>query len=254
MLNIPNETQLHILSYLSARDIKSVCLVCRDLASKGAGFLAITLYMSPRKRDMEIFRALTGHQEIRKSLSDIIYDTSQFYNFNIREDVLNLYRQFVWLTAWFLKAHISAADLEYLLADVGDSREFYYLAQETSLRIYPYGHSIPVLEGLQQYSRMVQEEATIYNGSWVNTICKGLQLLGPVRSVTTKGRWIRTRTLNEADKGSVFTETKDSAFCTYGSPFALTWPLSTSILLSFSIVYSSTAGDVGRGGVSSLGS
>ncbi|KAL8909864.1 MAG: hypothetical protein Q9171_004814 [Xanthocarpia ochracea] len=130
MLNIPNESQLHILSYLSARDIKSVRLVCRDLASKGAGFLATTLYISPRKRDMEIFRAITGHQEIRKSVSDLIYDTSQFYDFNIREEVLNLYRQFVWLTAWFPEAHKSAADLEHLLADVGDSREFHHLAQE----------------------------------------------------------------------------------------------------------------------------
>lgn len=227
MLNSPNETQFHILSYLSTKDIKNVRLVCRDLASKGARFLATTLYISPRKRDMEIFGAITGHQEIRRSVVDIVYDTSQFYDFSIREYVLNLYRQFVCLATWFPEAHKSASDLEHLLADVVDSREFHHLAQETSLRIYPHGHSIPVLEGFQQYSRMVQEEATIYNGSWVNTICKGLQLLGPVRSVTTIGQWIRTRAINKADKGSLFTEA--SAFCTYASPFARTWPLSTLI-------------------------
>ncbi|KAL8753784.1 MAG: hypothetical protein Q9199_004806 [Rusavskia elegans] len=207
-MNLPPETSLLILSYLPTKDIKSARLVCRNMASMGARYLIETLYISHRKEDTEVFTAVTRHGGIRKSVRNIVYDSAHFQDLNMHFYFQALHEQFIHFGKWFPEAE--------------------NLVRETSLRSYSSGRPNRVLEGFQQYSRMVQEESTIHDKSWLSTIHEGLQLLGPVDTITIGNSWnMGWINFGKTDKDKDFHEKDGNILRKTGSPVTRRWLLIT---------------------------
>ncbi|KAI4262714.1 MAG: hypothetical protein L6R42_002111, partial [Xanthoria sp. 1 TBL-2021] len=178
--------------------------------------------------DTEVFTAVTRHGGIRKSVRNIVYDSAHFQDLNMHFYFQALHEQFIHLGKWFPEAEKSVTILRSLLAEAGNSQRYRSLVRETSLRSYSSGRPNPVLEGFQQYSRMVQEESTIHDKSWLSTIHEGLQLLGPVDTITIGNSWnMGWINFGKTDKDKDFHEKDGNILRKTGSPVARRWLLIT---------------------------
>ncbi|KAI4180426.1 MAG: hypothetical protein L6R41_007245 [Letrouitia leprolyta] len=95
-MDLPNELILQALGYLSNKDLKQTRLVCRQLALLGLKALNVeTIYLSPRKKDMEVFDTITQHPILSKSVRHVVYDMAQFVNLRPEHYFQALCEQFV---------------------------------------------------------------------------------------------------------------------------------------------------------------
>ena len=74
---IPNEIWIEILSHVNNTDLKVVRLAGNaELASLASSLLFTTAFIAARKGVLDTFVALTTHQEFRKYVKHIVYDSS----------------------------------------------------------------------------------------------------------------------------------------------------------------------------------
>lgn len=80
-----NELVNSILCLLPKNDLKSARLVRHKWASLGGQMLIGTLYISPRKIDMDAFDGITQNPDLAKSVKYLVYDSAQFLSFGSAE-------------------------------------------------------------------------------------------------------------------------------------------------------------------------
>ncbi|KAI4238858.1 MAG: hypothetical protein LQ349_000802 [Xanthoria aureola] len=80
-----NELVNSILCLLPKKDLKSARLVRQQWASLGGQMLIETLYISPRKIDMDAFDGITQNPDLAKSVKQLVYDSAQFLTFGSAE-------------------------------------------------------------------------------------------------------------------------------------------------------------------------
>ncbi|KAL8881654.1 MAG: hypothetical protein Q9198_001177 [Flavoplaca austrocitrina] len=222
-MNMPTEISLRVFSYLSAKDIKRVRLVCQEMASMGAEFLCRNLYISLCEETTRVFTAITDHPKIRKSVHNIVYDSAHFRDLNLYCYLQALHEQLV--AERCPQAKHSMVILQSLLAEAGDSKRFHDVVRNTSLKTHACGRPNPLLEGFQHYSRMAREQPNIDKTSWLNTIRKGLRLLETVQTVTIANSWNMPCTASE--KAEAYHERDGNILRTMGSPLARRWSFTT---------------------------
>ena len=199
MMNIVNETQLHILSTLSLETSRTFVSSARiwlprELDSLVQGFLCIFVIETWRSSvlSLVIKKYTNQYPPLFKILRIVVIITSvntcKFAPYSSPSSQGGVLAPKIRLLTWKICWSILEA--------LADSIQ---RVQETSLRIHSYDHPNPVLEDSQQYCHTVQEEAIMYDEPWVSTICNWLQLLGSVRSFTIESQWMKTCVASDAD-------------------------------------------------------
>ena len=74
--NIPNEVLTVILANLGFRDLKTARLVCRLWSILAVNRLFERIYVSCRRKDLEVFREISKHELCQRAVRKLIYDTS----------------------------------------------------------------------------------------------------------------------------------------------------------------------------------
>lgn len=73
---IPVEVLEFVISYLPNRDIKSLRLTCRTMSER-ARLRIKRVFLSPNPRNIEVLRAIAGHEMYRRYIIEIIWDDVQ---------------------------------------------------------------------------------------------------------------------------------------------------------------------------------
>ena len=75
---LPNEICTIILQYLQKKDLKKVRLVSKYWSSLATIPLFDRVFVSPRKKDLEVWEGITGHPTISRAVRTLVYDTTKF--------------------------------------------------------------------------------------------------------------------------------------------------------------------------------
>ena len=90
----PNEIILSVLEPLSKGDLKSIRLVSRSWSKCASVYLFDHVYISVNKEDLDVFKAVTEHDELKHYVRTLVYDASHFIpNISKRSYVEDLHRQ-----------------------------------------------------------------------------------------------------------------------------------------------------------------
>ncbi|KAL8651679.1 MAG: hypothetical protein Q9226_004598 [Calogaya cf. arnoldii] len=182
-MNLPNEVTILILSFMPKSVVKQARLVCQLWADLGAQFLFDTIYISPRRIDMDVFEEITRHGTLRNLPQHLVYDSAVFEQF----DEIG----YAWNINWQYREGIFD-----LLGDAHDS--IYEMSRNnpiddidptaTELDTQLKNHPI-FAKGFREYSKSANEFRNIFNHDWFRTVHRGLQKLGPIISVTMRNTW-----------------------------------------------------------------
>ncbi|KAL8950979.1 MAG: hypothetical protein Q9222_003013 [Ikaeria aurantiellina] len=184
ILQLPNEILLSIFSYLSQRQIKAIRQVSKELAILGGHILINTVYISPRTEDIRVFRAITQHPDLRKSVVHLVYDTAQFTHLSQNEYYAKLHTQ--------LRLQIQSGTSNPLLHGLFRVIQPEKIkADETLLDVnkrgrFDFWHDEGYEEGYQQWCEYAKEQSNVFSDPWFATVLGGLKRLGPIESVTLK--------------------------------------------------------------------
>ena len=77
-LYLPTELRVYILSCLEKCDLKRVRLVSKEWCSLATTPLFDRAYISPRRKDIEVFEGITRHPVLSSAVRELVYDASQF--------------------------------------------------------------------------------------------------------------------------------------------------------------------------------
>lgn len=184
-MDLPVEVVLMVLGYLSKKCLKQTRLVCRLLAVLGGQLLMDTIWISPREKDMEVFDSITQHPDSSKSVKHLVYDFAQFTPLTRKEYWFNLYMQFDNKDyELVVESNAAARDLRDVLNETTLEEDFWKKDSYKRCKLHPL-----FVEGVKQWSRLVQEQNDLFNSSWLDRVCRGLEALGPIQSVRIYNTW-----------------------------------------------------------------
>lgn len=78
--NLPNEVLLIIFELLTKHQLKTFRCVCKLFARLAAPLLFDSIYISPHKLNLDVFRKIAEHQDLCQYPRTLIYDIQDFEN------------------------------------------------------------------------------------------------------------------------------------------------------------------------------
>ncbi|MCJ1452635.1 hypothetical protein MMC28_002978 [Mycoblastus sanguinarius] len=187
-LYLPTELKIDVLKLLEKRYLKMFRLVSKDWCSLATEFLFDKAYISPRKKDMEIFENITQHPVLRSAVKELVYDASHFRSgmsrwICFKEVKYNLISV---LNRWRVRNEVCNSPDKRLNAflEALKGREI------TRYEIYQkYKDESFLVEGHRLFQELARyEQLAFESGIFYTVLCCGLRQLDRLRSVVLSNK------------------------------------------------------------------
>lgn len=215
---LPNELLLSIFIPFDKKQLKNIRCVCRLFARLVSPLLFDTIYISPHRADMDVFRKIAEHHDLCQYPRILIYDVQQFKeNIDRQEYYSKLCRQMYSLLLWTSPASIQHVDkkIERLLRL---ARASYEPARYDPSEYRKLATCRIVQRGLELYSEKAKEQIHYNNnGELLASLCIGLMKLIHIDKVRFQYFW------NDWHLWSIDWSKKPRDLRLASSPLARTW-------------------------------
>ncbi|KAL8643988.1 MAG: hypothetical protein Q9226_007994 [Calogaya cf. arnoldii] len=185
---MPPEVIHIILENLSQTDVKQARLVSKKWAAIGARSLnVLTVYLSPRDKDMEVFDVITQHPIFRATAKHLVFDSAQFIKLSEEHYITAFIRD--------LEAQAEYDECPYAQRFIHLlNKPFTESACDTAIfdRDHAHDHFRSVeelMDGFRQYSEYVEQQKNLLYKPWFHRACRGLEALPYLRTVTVCNAW-----------------------------------------------------------------
>ena len=176
-MNLPNEVTILILSFMPKSVVKQARLACQLWAELSAQFLFDTIYISPRRIDMDVFEKITRHKTLRNIPRHSVYDSAVFEQLDRMAYASYIHWQYhEGLFDVLGDAFFSVQEMiRYVPIEIIDES-----ATEVDVQLKNH----PVFdEGFWEYLKNANEFGNIFKPHWFRPVSRSLKRLGPIESV-----------------------------------------------------------------------
>ena len=234
---LPSELKAHVARFLVKSDLKSLRHVSKQWHAMATPLLFDKVYVSPRKKDIQIFSHITNHPLLRLSVKELVCDVSKIPNFSLGGYFIHLHAMWGYLTSALRMEHpfngphsgfnrFINAIIRYQIFPQG-----YFSSSANDYIIEGYlsrfANEDYIIEGFQRWQELAAEERGALkgglHGTYYSDLCSGLHRLPNLQSVKIDNEmWHKI--------GMVISETFDMDHFNHipsavlsGSPLARSW-------------------------------
>lgn len=223
---LPIEIRAIIVQFLEKKDLKQLRLVSNDWSFLATTLLFDRVFVSPHKKDLQIFNNVTKQPIISAAIKHLVYDPTTFKNsLNYDEYFEALLAHMNWIT-FHLERYINKpfdcedAEIHAFFGDYtkaksprlsGDSFNY------DTLKLLHQGDRF-VLEGFQEHKQNAKDELSLANNSLSEALFSGISQLRHLNSVEISTSHWRCEQYNVSPSGSSMLGTRQK-----GSPLARSW-------------------------------
>lgn len=170
-----------VLQCLAKVDLKQVRLSSKEWSTLSTTLLFDKIYISLRKKDMEIFKQMCGHEGIRGCVKELIYDASNCLpDIDLRGYCILLYEDVEWMTGCLPRDGLESPNTEInsCLRGIKDK------CITASSMYESHGHDDFIMEGFRIYLAIAKYEvAMLQIGILYETLISGHNQLSALSSV-----------------------------------------------------------------------
>ena len=213
---LPLEVKRIVLEEFIKSNLKLVRLVSKDWCLAAVPLLFDRIYISPRKRDLEVFSDIIDHPVLCHAPRSLIWDASHFRR---RKDQKHYMVRLLY-EARFIHRHKFDDPSTPYQKFINACFDMEYGPEASNRVLSKYQHAAFVEEGFKVWQEnTVFEQSFRKNGQFYTTLCDGLRKLDRLRSVIVKSNlWdVGAR---DAQEGILICKAQGS-----GSPLLRNWDL-----------------------------
>ncbi|KAL8767735.1 MAG: hypothetical protein Q9209_005821 [Squamulea sp. 1 TL-2023] len=191
MIELPSEVILIIIDYLPQSSRKQMRFVCKLFAALCARKLIDTVYISPFRKDMEVFEAVTQHPIFRGTISCLTYDSAQFCQTMSCKNYFRALNEQLRNTEYMLCMSIENAGLTELRTLINKAYREAVARSQSRIRLAfsRFKNKDTFIKGYYEYCQLALEQARGCDSSWFEKVLNGLRNLGSIDCVTIGNSW-----------------------------------------------------------------
>ena len=184
LIGLPNEITLQILGSLSQQRLKRMRLVCKHLAILGAPLLMDVVYISPRSKDLEVFKSIVQHPVFNGAIKHVVYDSAQIICYSLKDYYNALEEQLE--GSEYKRLRFTNAAVQEMMDVISPPFES---CSSTVEGFHRFQDRPDLIEDFRQQNQIALAQETHVDSAWFAGVSRGLRKLGPIQSVTIRNTW-----------------------------------------------------------------